>query len=212
MGKDVTPTICNIQFASAVVDKHAYSYLKSELIRGIEKTGEIDGICLALHGAMIAEGIGGAEIDLLRTIRETVGEEVLISASLDLHGNVPVEAADYVNILTAYRTAPHIDVIETRKKSARTLVEAIKKSLNPRSIIIRPPVLLPGEYVVTDSEPAASIYRMLNEADETRGIMDSSLLIGMAWADAPHAGASVIAVVEKDRYAKEACKRGLENT
>ena len=210
MGIDVTPTVYNIPFASAVVDKNAYSYLKSELIREIEKAGETDGICLALHGAMTAEGIGCAEIDLLKTIRETVGKDVLISASLDLHGNIPVEMADYVNILTAYRTAPHIDVIETRKKSARLLIEAIRKGLKPRSVIIRPPVLLPGEYVVTDAEPAASIYRMLNEVDGTPGIMDSSLLVGMAWADVSHAGASVIAVVEKDKYVKEARKKACK--
>ena len=210
MGIDVTPTVYNIPFASAVVEKHAYSYLKSELIREIEKAGETDGICLTLHGAMIAEGIGCAEIDLLKTIRETVGKDVLISASLDLHGNIPVEMADYVNILTAYRTAPHIDVIETRKKSARILIEAIRKGLKPRSVIIRPPVLLPGEYVVTDAEPAASIYCMLNEVDGTPGIMDSSLLVGMAWADVSHAGASVIAVVEKDKYVKEARKKACK--
>jgi len=115
MGIDVTPTIYNIPFASAVVDKHAYSYLKNELIGEIEKAGEIDGICLILHGAMTVEKIGCAEMDLLKTIRKIVGKDVLISASLDLHGNIPVEMADYVNILTAYRTAPHTDMIETRK-------------------------------------------------------------------------------------------------
>jgi len=210
MGIDVTPTIYNVPFASAVVDKHAYSYLKSELIRELEKAGEIDGVCLTLHGAMIAEGIGCAEIDLLKTIRETIGKDVLISASLDLHGNIPVEMTDYVNILTAYRTAPHTDVIETRKKSAMLLVEAIRKRLKPKPIIIRPPVLLPGEYVVTDAEPAASIYRMLDEVDKTPGIMDSSLLVGMAWADVSHAGASVIAVVEKNRYVKEAREKAYK--
>ena len=85
MGIDVTPTVYNIPFASAVVEKHAYLHLKNELIREIEKAGEIDGICLTLHGAMVAEGIGCAEIDLLKAIREIAGEDVLISASLDLH-------------------------------------------------------------------------------------------------------------------------------
>jgi len=210
MGMDVKPAIYNIPFASAVVDRHAYSYLKSEFIREIEKTSEIDGICLTLHGAMVVEGIGCAEIDLLKTIRETIGEDVLISASLDLHGNIPVEMADYVNILTAYRTAPHRDVIETRRKSAKLLVEAIQKGLKPKSVIIRPPVLLPGEYVVTDVEPAASVYRMLEEVDKTPGIMDSSLLVGMAWADVPHAGASVIAVAEDGEYVEEARKKACK--
>jgi len=51
---------------------------------------------------------------------------------------------------------------------------------------------------------------MLNEVDETPGIMDSSLLVGMAWADVPHAGASVIAVVEKEKYVKEARKKAYK--
>jgi microcystin degradation protein MlrC len=204
MGIDVIPTVCNIPFASGVVDRDAYYRLRDELLRGLEEADELDGVCLTLHGAMVAEEVGCAETDLLRAIRETVSDDVLISASLDLHGNVPEELADYVDILTAYRTAPHTDAIETRIKSATLLVEPIRRDLRPKSVIVRPPILLPGEYVVTTSNPAASVYRLLEEADETRGIMDSSLLVGMAWADVPHAGASAIAVAEDENHEETA--------
>ena len=124
---------------------------------------------------MVVDGIRCAETDLLKSLREVVGDDVIVSASLDLHGNISVELSDYVNILTAYRTAPHTDYIETRKKTAKFLVNSIQRKLKPKSLIIKPPVLLPGEYVVTNAEPAASLYERLDQIDKIEGVMDFEL-------------------------------------
>ncbi len=71
--------------------------------------------------------------------------------------------------------------------------------MRPQAVMIKVPLLLPGEFAITEIEPARSLYRMLDEIDMVPGILDSSLLIGYAWADSPHASVSVIVVAEQDR-------------
>jgi len=193
-GVEVVPTIYAWALPSGIVSKNAFLQLEDKLIKALEGADGLDGVCLFLHGAMEVEGIGDGETHLLKRIRETVGFKVAVSVALDLHGNLNPQIADYADILTAYRTAPHVDVFETRLKAAKLLMRSIKTGIKPISIIIKPPVLLPGEYVVTYTEPAASIYRTLKEVDQRPGLIDSSILVGMAWADTPYASASAVVV------------------
>ncbi|MBS7618594.1 M81 family metallopeptidase, partial [Candidatus Bathyarchaeota archaeon] len=155
-----------------------------------------------LHGAMEVEGIGDGETNLLKRIREVVGWRVTVSVALDLHGNLNPQIVEYADILTAYRTTPHVDVFETRLKAARLLIRSIKTGIKPTSTIVKPPVLLPGEYVVTSIKPAASIYRSLEEIDRRLGVVDSSMLVGMAWADTLHASASAVVVSDGRRESR----------
>lgn len=193
-GVEVTPTIHAWALPSGVVSRSTFLRLESEMLKALEDAGKIDGVCLLLHGAMEVEEVGSGETHLLKRVREIVGWKTVVSIALDLHGNLNPEIVEYADILTAYRTAPHVDAEETALKAAKLLLRSIKTGIKPTSIIVKPPVLLPGEYVVTSIEPAASIYRSLEEIDRKPGVVDSSMLVGMAWADTPQASASAIVV------------------
>jgi len=198
-GVEVVPTIYARALPSGIVKREAYLQLKDELLRRLSDVGEVDGLCLFLHGAMEVEEIGDGESDLVKGVREVVGEEPLISVSLDLHGNIHPSLIETADMLTAYRTAPHVDTAETRVKAARLLLHSLKRRVRPVPVMVKPPVLLPGELVVTDVDPAASLYSSLNAIDRTPGILDSSLLVGMAWADSPQASASAIVIADGKR-------------
>ncbi|MFQ6096037.1 MAG: M81 family metallopeptidase, partial [Candidatus Bathyarchaeia archaeon] len=209
-GIHVIPTMYASALPSGLVEKDAYIHLREDLLGRIEAAGRFDGICLFLHGAMEVEGIGDGESDLVKTVRETLGEDVLISVSLDLHGNISPELLDSADMLTAYRTAPHVDSVETKVRAALLLVNCIKKKTKPISVIVKPPVLLSGEMVVTNVEPASGLYRKLREIDQSSCVLNSSLLVGMAWADTPNAGASVIIVAEREDCWDEAYEKACE--
>ncbi|UCE44265.1 MAG: M81 family metallopeptidase [Candidatus Bathyarchaeota archaeon] len=208
-GIDVIPAIHAAAPPSGLIGRRAYTSLREELLSRIEAAGKLDGICLFLHGAMEVEGVGDGETDLVRSIRQVVGNDVLISASLDLHGNITPELVRITDILTAYRTAPHIDALETRTRAATLLANCIGKEKKPVSVMVKPPILLPGEMAVTSVEPAASLYRRLPGVIKSRCVLDSSILVGMAWADTPNASASVIVVAEdtdcRDQAYGKAC-------
>jgi len=209
-GVEVIPTLYADALPSGVVRRDAYLQLREEMLQRLGEAGKVDGVCLLLHGAMEVEEIGDGESDLVKAVREAVGEEALISVGLDLHGNIHPNLVEEADTMTAYRTAPHTDVTETRVRAARFLLHSLRRGIRPVSVMVKPPVLLPGELVVTDIEPAFSLYRSLDAVDRTPGILDSSLLVGMAWADSPHASASAIVVADGEEHQEKAYTKAGE--
>ncbi len=181
----------------------AYQALKQEVLDRLKAELPVDGLFLDLHGAMHVERIGDGETDLLASIRALVGPELPIAASLDLHGNLSPEFVQSVNILTALRTAPHIDGRETRVRAFGHLVRAIREGKRPVTAMVKLPLLLPGENAVTAVEPSKSLYGHIAEIEAHSGIWDASLMIGCAWTDSPYTSVSTL-VVGDDLAAAEA--------
>jgi microcystin degradation protein MlrC len=197
-GVELLPTFVARALPSGLVRKSAYLRLKGELLRELEETLPVDGVYLALHGAMEVEEIGDGETDLVSSVRALVGPGALISVSLDLHGNISDDLVAQSDILTAFRTAPHRDAEETRRRALGHLVRSLHKGIRPAPVMIKPPLLLAGESAVTEVEPARSLYARLSQIERESGILDASLLIGCAWTDSPYTSTSVIVVAEQD--------------
>jgi microcystin degradation protein MlrC len=177
-----------------VVKRTAYEAIKTEFLALLKRVCPVDGVYLDMHGAMNVEGLSDAEADWFASVRQVVGDTCLISASYDLHGNLSQSVARYLDILTAYRTAPHIDIDETRERACYLMVNCLRENLRPHITIMLVPLLLSGEKATTDRDPTARLYQRLPHFDEQTHILDTSLLIGYAWADEPRVGASVVAV------------------
>jgi microcystin degradation protein MlrC len=193
------PTLVAGAMPHGLVDKDAYLSLKEELINRLSDSLPVDGVFMRLHGAMEVEDIGDGESDLLNSVREVVGTSVPIAGSLDLHGNIAPTFAEATNVLTALRTAPHVDGSETRARAVNHLIRCVKERIRPTNVLVKLPLLLPGEYAITGIKPARSLYEKLWEIESEPGIMDASILIGCAWTDSPFTSVSVIVVAEEDR-------------
>lgn len=197
-GVEFAPTLSAGASPHGLVRRDAYLQLKTELLERLEASLPVDGVYLSLHGAMEVKEIGDGESDLTVAIRERVGAAVPIVASLDLHGNIApafVEAADF---LTALRTAPHRDGEETRRRALDHLVRCVRDGIRPVPVMIKVPLILPGEWAVTEVEPARSLYAMLPKIEAVPGIMDATLMIGCAWTDSPYTTVSVLVMAERD--------------
>ncbi|MFG1604995.1 M81 family metallopeptidase [Actinoplanes sp. NPDC049265] len=176
------------------VDPAAYRAWKTEIVDGLAAAGPLDGMLLDFHGAMSVAGdtIDDAEGDLATAIRSVLGPEPMISAAMDLHGNVSRVLFDACDLLTCYRTAPHVDVWETRERAARNLAEALRRGERPRKALVHVPILLPGEQTSTREEPARGLYARIPEIESRPGIVDAAIWIGFAWADQPRCRAAVV--------------------
>ena len=183
-------------YASAVpggsVGRATYDAFKAEFIHSLKELLPLDGLYLAMHGAMYVEGMQDAEGDWISAAREVVGAECLISASYDLHGNLSRRIVDNIDMLSAYRTAPHIDVQETMQRACAMLLHCATQRIRPTLVWSPVPVLLPGERTSTEDQPAKDLYAQLPRRNATPGVLDASLLVGYVWADEPRATASVV--------------------
>jgi microcystin degradation protein MlrC len=111
---------------------------------------------------------------------------------MDLHGNVSARLVELVDMFTAYRLAPHDDVLQTREKACANLLHCLDQRIRPLRAWVRIPVILPGERTSTLVEPGKSVYASLKESDPVPGILDASLWVGYVWADEPRSSASVV--------------------
>ncbi|KWV40642.1 microcystin degradation protein MlrC [Rhizobium altiplani] len=176
----------------------AYEAFKAEFLDRLKAVLPVDGLYLAMHGAMNVEGIEDAEGDWIAAARSVVGPDCVVAASYDLHGNVSQKIVDQLDIFAAYRTAPHIDVRDTMIRAWSMLVDALRSGRRPGVAWAPVPVLWPGERTSTEDEPARSLYKALPDIDRRAGILDANLMIGYVWADEPRAGACAV-VTATDR-------------
>jgi len=177
------------------LERQVYEDYRERICAGLlaaHREAPLDGLFLDLHGAMSVEGMDDAEGDLITAIRAAIGNKVMISASLDLHGNVSPVLVANVDLITCYRLAPHEDAWETKNRAARNLFETLTSGARPVRAWIPIPILLPGEKTSTRVEPAKSLYGQIAGIAARPGIIDASIWVGYAWADEPRCHAAVV--------------------
>ena len=197
---ELIPTLHAYARPYGVVSRDAFEKFMEEIIEGVKSAGKIDGIYLDMHGALHVEGYDDAQDHLVKALRQVSSEDILISGSFDLHGNMSEDFVERLDILTAYRTAPHIDGTETRIRAVKLLIDAIKNDYQPVIAHISVPLLIPGEKGITFTEPLKSIYDKLPEISKIEGLMDASIFIGCAWSDLERTSITVQVVAEDLSY------------
>ncbi|MFS2225810.1 M81 family metallopeptidase [Pantoea sp. B65] len=186
------PTLHARAIPGGPVARASYEAFKQEFLSRLQAQLPIDGLYLAMHGAMYVEGMEDAEGDWITAARRLVGADCPISVSYDLHGNVTQRIIDAIDMFSTYRTAPHIDVEETMRRAVSMLVKSLQSGVRPAVAWAPIPLVLPGERTSTEDQPAKSLYARLPEFDTIPGIWDSSLMVGYVWADEPRATAAAI--------------------
>ncbi len=190
---ELVPSLTAWAMPGGVVARPVYEQFKADILAAAQ---DVDGVCLALHGAMRAEGLDYCEDDLLADLRARVGPDVPITIALDMHANLIRNTMRFVNALVAYKTAPHDDAFETGQRAAQLLLQILTEGVRPCIGFAKIPFLLPGEMAQTSLDPMKSMMALVAEVERIPGVLSASLMNGHCWADVPDIG--VIAVVVTD--------------
>lgn len=191
-GVEIIPTLHANAPPGGMVARKAYEDFKAEILAGARRAGKVDGVFLKMHGAMQVEGYPDAQVDFVRALREIIGPEPIISGAFDLHGNISPAFVKEMNIMTVYRTAPHVDLDETRLRAVQLLLTALREHLHPEVVLVQVPIIIPGERGITAALPLKPIYDQLPALSQEKGLLDASIFVGMPWTDVPRTGMSVV--------------------
>ena len=188
------PTLRGHALPGGIVTREAYESLVEETLERLEQNLPYDGLFFDIHGAMSVVSLDDPEGDFITRIREVIGYDVLISTSMDLHGNVSWRLAEQTDLITCYRLAPHEDAIESKQRAAENLLSRIEtgKGKPAFKAWIPVPILLPGEKTSTRIEPGKSLYAQVAPAAAQDGVIDAAIWVGYAWADEPRNHAVVM--------------------
>ena len=208
-GAEIVPLLWCTATPSAHVTHGAYERITDEMLAMIAAAGPLDGICLELHGAMVAEHVDDGEGELLARLRKQVGNDIPIAVALDLHANVTAEMVAHADYIDLYRRYPHVDMAETGARTATGLLGMLSKGKRPAKAFRQLEFLIPVNSGCTDFGPSAEVYFDVMPAimREMPGLLGLSFACGFPQADIADVGPSVIAYADDQAIADKAADR-----
>lgn len=178
---------------SGYVTRDAFDRVTGLILDRLEEVAEdVDAVYLDLHGAMVAEHLEDGEGTLLQSVRDLIGPDLLLVASLDLHANVTELMVDAADFLTAYRTYPHVDMAETGRRAARVLHRMAGDAPKPTKRFYKPDFLIPLTGSCSLVDPAASVYAEIDQLDQDPGLFGASFATGFSPADIHECGPGIL--------------------
>ena len=203
-GIEMIPT-CAYTAAAPVLDKDCVERMLSYILPVCEAhKEEIDGICIALHGAGVSEQSDDLESYVLKKLREIVGNDIPITVPMDLHGNVSEEMATLADGLFCIHKYPHTDKADISYLAMKTLARVMRGEIQIETKIVHVPLLIPISTGMTANAPFPEIEAYFDAYAKEKGLIHASFFQGFPYADVPSGTASVVVVAE--RGAQEAAE------
>jgi len=200
---DCLPILWASAEPAGYVSDDAFDRIAAMIIDGLQTLGDIDSIYLDLHGAMVTQSAPDGEAELLRRVRATVGPNLPIAVSLDLHANISKALVDHATVITIYRTYPHIDMAETGVRCAHLLRQILASGHAPAKAWRQTDFIIPITAQSTMREPAGAFYQTL-AAHKADGLLSVDAALGFPPADIPDCGPSIVAYAQDQTTADAA--------
>lgn len=194
---ELVPLMSVWTLPSGPVEKATFDTLVERLRESLRAAGPLDGVYLALHGSMRAEGYDEPEEEILRAVRSIIGDRPL-AVSYDLHGLMTPGKVEIPDIVTAYRTNPHRDLPQIGARTARLLLRTIRGEIRPRVAWRTLPMAMGGGMEVDFLEPMRSIFARMKRMEEDPKLLFPSLFMVHPFSDSSRLGWSTIAMTDGD--------------
>ena len=203
-GMELCPILAATATPSAPVTAAAYEAITGRILAGLRDLGAVDGVLLALHGAMVAEAYPHGDAETVRRVRAQVGAEVPIVVTHDYHANVPPALVEAADALVIYKTNPHVDQRERGIEAATILARTVRGEVRPTMALAKPEVVFNIYYHNTSVAPMQPLMAQAIELEGRPGVLSCSIAAGYQYADVEWMAPSVVVVTDGDQARAEA--------
>ena len=176
---------------AGLIEKQAFEHVCGIICQGIEDAGYIDGVYLDLHGAMVAEGYADGELEIVRRVRQIIGDDVPLVCSLDFHANISAQFVDKISAMTIFRHYPHTDMAETGARAAKIMQHLVNTDQPLYKSFHQIDYLIPLSSQGTTHFPFNEIYADFDQL-QNNGVLSVDAAAGFPAADIADCGPSVI--------------------
>ncbi len=198
-GIELVPTVAAWASSSRGRMRHAdFDQLAGMFLERVRAAQNIDGVLLALHGAWVSEQHDDPDGWLLREVRQIVGPQMPLVATLDLHANITQQMIESADALVGYRAYPHIDMFETGERAANVLLRMLREGARPSMAMCKLPMIIPPERAQTSDGPFAPVTQACVELAARPGVLDASVFAMQPWLDVAEAGCSTVVITDND--------------
>ena len=197
LGFELIPILSVWATPSGMVDGPTLRSLLDELTAGVGAAGRIDGVLLGLHGAMVSELDRDSDALILESVREAIGNEMPLVATLDLHANISPRMVEAATMLIGYDTYPHVDMAERAEEACRRIFQLANGEITPAAALVKPPMLPTSQRMTTDRSPMRDLIALAHEWEAKPGLLAVTVAGGFPPADVEEAGFSVLAYADQ---------------
>lgn len=197
-GVEAVPLTAAFAMASGPVARDAFEVLMGDLLARLRDAGRLDGVLLALHGAMVLEDEPDAEAEIIARVRAVVGPGLPIAVSLDLHGHVTPAMLQPDVAMIGYREYPHIDMYETGERTARLLLDWIAGRVRPVMAMAKRHMVVSPLAARTTEAPLSAIVAAGRAMEASGAILHASLFPVQPWLDIPDLGCAALVCADAD--------------
>lgn len=195
-GYDFIGGSCFAAQPGGTVAKAAFEEMRDEILAQLRAALPVDGVVLALHGAMVAQGYDDCEGDILARVRELVGPKTIIGVEYDPHCHATVARTRLSDIDVYYKEYPHTD-FEARGEEVVTLVlAAIRGAIKPVKSLFDCRVIASFP---TTIEPMRSFVDRISAMEGRDKVLSISVGHGFPYGDVPEAGARILVVTDDSK-------------
>lgn len=204
-GAEIVPLPCAAADSGGPVTVATFEALLGAIVADLHAAVPIDGVLLALHGAMVLEDgppfWDDPEAEVLRRVR-TAAPGVPVVASLDLHAHVTPAMLATGAALVGYHEYPHTDMFETGQRAARLLLDVLDGRRRPAMALAKRPMVPSPVCARTPDAPLSGIAAQARGMEQD-GLLDASLFPVQPWIDVPGLGFAVLACADGDEAAAQ---------
>ncbi len=172
-----------------------FQEIRTAIKEGLAMAMPVDCVLLHLHGAACAVGEDDTEGNLVEMVREELGFRDRLVLSLDLHANITKRMVAHTDALTAFRTMPHRDLVETGQRAARLVLA----NQTLKSTVAKIAALIPPTDTNDLKGPFAEMMAKSRQLEETCGLADVSLFPVQPWLDVGELGSAVVITAKAEK-------------
>lgn len=183
---------------SGQVSNKDYQTMKADIMNSAKKAGEIDLLMLWFHGAACVEGLLDPEVDIVKGLKEILGNDVkILSLAMDLHGKCSDAFNRLCDWVSCVHTYPHVDYFERAQHCLKHVPGILDGSIKPTCYVEFLPLIYPVATTMGDGV-GSKILASLKKAIVKPGILDISYMHGFPYADHEFTGGFVIVTTNND--------------
>ena len=179
--------------------EESFEHFMNLILDDLRSKLPVDGVYLALHGAMAVRNVPRPEAEIARRVREVVGDSVPIAGTFDLHGNEDAEFLRWANGAFVTKRYPHYDAYLQGERAARYLHSAIKGDYVSTTATRKPPIITATVVQWTGQSPSMDIMERARRWEDREPGAYVSVFYGYPWSDVPDVGTTVHVMTNGDQ-------------
>ncbi len=207
-GAEPVPLLAAYATASGTVTRDAFEALVGEMEERLRRALPVDGLLLALHGALVVEDQPDGDGEIIARMRRILGPDVPIGVSLDLHGHITPLMLQPGVFHIGYREYPHIDMFETGERTGRLLLDVVagRRAMPAMALAKRPMIVSPVCTRTTDG-PLRPIVEEARRMEADGELIHAALFPVQPWIDVPDLGFAALVCADDAGSARAAAER-----